>query len=243
MNPAFNYASICCCCSVAQLYLILCNPMDCGTLVLHYLLEFAQTHAHWADDAIQPSHLLLSPSPPALHLSQHQGFFQWVSSLHQVAKLLELQLPSVCPMNYLFLSFRLTNKSSSTIILKNPEGANGTTAQTMDPTHQPWGPKHLYHCKSTSPVLTFPLGCGSFLRSQIPYTLDWATECPEFLFYFHISHTSKGDEIAWTFYHKLQPASNISLFYSPHINPLSAPNTGPNGIYSLNFLFIYFWIF
>ena len=52
----------------------------------------AQTHVHWVSDAIQPSHPLSSPSPPAFNLSQHQGLFQWVSSLHQVAKLLELQL-------------------------------------------------------------------------------------------------------------------------------------------------------
>ena len=76
--------------------------MDCSTpgfLVLHHLPEFAQTHAHWVVDAIQPSHPLSSPSPPALSLSQHQGVFQWVSSLHQVAKVLELASASVLPMN------------------------------------------------------------------------------------------------------------------------------------------------
>ena len=60
--------------------------------VLHYPLEFAQTHAHWIDDAIQPSHPLSPPSLPALSLSQHQDLFQWVGSMHQVAKVLELQL-------------------------------------------------------------------------------------------------------------------------------------------------------
>ena len=72
----------------------LCDPMDCstpGSLVLHYLPESAQTHIHWVDDAIQPSHPLLPPSPPAFNLSQHQGLFQWVSCLHQVTKVLELQ--------------------------------------------------------------------------------------------------------------------------------------------------------
>ena len=53
---------------------------------------FYLTHVHWVSDAIQPSHPLSSPSPPALNLSQHQGFFQWVSSSHQVAKVLEFQL-------------------------------------------------------------------------------------------------------------------------------------------------------
>ena len=56
------------------------------------LLEFAQTHVHWVSDAIQPSHPLLSPSPPAFNFSQHQGLFKWVSSLHQVTKVLEFQL-------------------------------------------------------------------------------------------------------------------------------------------------------
>ena len=84
-----------CCCWVAKLCPTLCNSMNCSTPgfpVLHYLQEFAQTHVHWVNDAIQPSHPLLSPSPLALNLSEHQGLFKWVSSLHQVAKVLELQL-------------------------------------------------------------------------------------------------------------------------------------------------------
>ena len=84
----------CCSCSVAQLCLSLCNPMDCSTPgfpVLHCLPEFAHTHVHWVGDVIQPSHPLSSPSPPALNLTQHQSLLQWVSCLHQVAKVLELQ--------------------------------------------------------------------------------------------------------------------------------------------------------
>ena len=72
----------------------LCDPMDCSTQgfpVQHQLPEFAQTHVHWVSDAIQPSHHLSSPSPPALKLSQNQGLFQWVGSLYQVAKVLEFQ--------------------------------------------------------------------------------------------------------------------------------------------------------
>ena len=64
---------------VVQLCPTLCNPMDCctpGFPVLHHLPEFAQTHVHWVSDAIQPSHPLSSPSPPAFNLSQHQGLFQ-----------------------------------------------------------------------------------------------------------------------------------------------------------------------
>ena len=70
----------------------LCNPMNHSTPgrpVHHQLLEFTQTHVHWVGDAIQPSHPLLSPSPPVPNPSQHQGLLKWVSSLHQVAKLLE----------------------------------------------------------------------------------------------------------------------------------------------------------
>ena len=79
----------------AWLIMSLCNPMDhsaWGFPVHHHLLEFAQTHVHWVGDAIQPSHPLLSPSPPAFNLCQHQGLFQWVSSLHQVARVLGLQI-------------------------------------------------------------------------------------------------------------------------------------------------------
>ena len=73
----------------------LCDPMNRSTPGLpvhHQLPEFTQTHVHWVGDAIQPSHPLSSPSPPVLNLSQHQGLFKWVSSSHQVAKVLEFQL-------------------------------------------------------------------------------------------------------------------------------------------------------
>ena len=69
--------------------------MNCSTPGLpvhHHLLEFTQTHIHWAHDAIQPSHPLSSPSPPAPNPSQYQSLFQWVNSSHEVAKVLELQL-------------------------------------------------------------------------------------------------------------------------------------------------------
>ena len=83
-------------CSVAQSCLTLCDSMDCSTPSLpahHHLLELAQTHVYWAGDAIQPSHPLSSPSLPDFNLSQHPGLF-WVSSSHQVAKVLEFQLQS-----------------------------------------------------------------------------------------------------------------------------------------------------
>ena len=81
--------------SVAQACLTLCDPMNRSTpgLPVHYqLLESTQTCVHWVSDAGQPSHPLLSPSPPALNLSYNQGLFQWVSSSHQMAKVLEFQL-------------------------------------------------------------------------------------------------------------------------------------------------------
>ena len=87
------WCSLAGCCSVTKSCPSLCDPMDCSTPgfpVLHYLLEFAQIHAHCVGGAIQPSHPLSPPSPPALSLSQHQGLFQWVISSHHVAKLLEL---------------------------------------------------------------------------------------------------------------------------------------------------------
>ena len=81
--------------SVAQSCPTLCNPMNHSMPRLpvhHQLPESTQTHVHRVCDAFQPSHPLSSPSPPALNLSQHQGLFQWVSSWHQVAKVLEFQL-------------------------------------------------------------------------------------------------------------------------------------------------------
>ena len=79
--------------SVAQSCPTLCNPMNRSMPGLqHQLLEFTQTHVHRVSDAIQTSHPLLSPSPPAPNPSQHQGLFQWVNSLHEVAKVLEFQL-------------------------------------------------------------------------------------------------------------------------------------------------------
>ena len=104
-----KYREINCCnsyqfSSVAQSCLTLCDPRDyCSTLGLpvhHQLPEFIQTHGHWVGDAIQPSHPLSSPSPPAFSLSQHQGLFRWVSYLHQVAKVLRVSASTALfPMN------------------------------------------------------------------------------------------------------------------------------------------------
>ena len=81
--------------SVARSCLTLCDSMDCSTPglpVYHQLPEFTQNYLHWVGDAIQPSHPLLSTSPTTFNLSQHQSIFQWLSSSHGVAKVLEFQL-------------------------------------------------------------------------------------------------------------------------------------------------------
>ena len=97
--------------SVAKSCLALYDPMDFNTPVLpvhHQLPRYTQTHVHWVSDPIQPSHPLLSPSPPALNLCQHQGLFKWVSSLHQVAKVLNFSF-NISPSNEYsgLISFRM----------------------------------------------------------------------------------------------------------------------------------------
>ena len=123
----------------------LCEPMDCstpGSSVLHSLLEFAQTHVHWVSDAIQPSHLLPSPSPFAFSLSQSQGLFQWVGSLHQVAKVLELQF-SINPSNEYsgLISFRVDLLA-----------VQGTLKSLLQ--HHSWKASVFWHCLLYGPTLT-----------------------------------------------------------------------------------------
>ena len=87
--------------SVTKLCLTLCDPMDCSTPgfpVHHQLPELAQTHIHWVHDAIQPCHLLSSPSPSTFNHSQHQDLFQWIISSHQVAKYWSFSF-SISPSN------------------------------------------------------------------------------------------------------------------------------------------------
>ena len=108
--------------SVTQSCLTLCDPMNCsmpGLPVHHQLLESTQTHVHWVDDAIQPSHPLSSLSPPVLNLSQHQGLFKRVNSLHQVAKVLEFQL-----QNQSWIVTGRTNVEAETTILWPPDAKN-----------------------------------------------------------------------------------------------------------------------
>ena len=94
-NAYFNFSYSAQFSSATQSCPTLCDPMNHNMPSLpvhHQHLESTQTHVRWVGDAIQPSHPLPSPSPPALNLSQHQGLFKWVSSSHQVAKVLEFQL-------------------------------------------------------------------------------------------------------------------------------------------------------
>ena len=96
---------------MTQSWLTLCDPMDCSTLGLpvhHQFPEPTQTHVYRISDAIQPSHPLSSPSPPAFNLSQHRCLFQWVHSLHKVAKVLEFQLQHQSSNEYSgLISFRM----------------------------------------------------------------------------------------------------------------------------------------
>ena len=101
--PATLLNTLITCCSGTKSCPAICNLMYCsmpGCLVLHHFSEFTQAHVHWVGDAIEPFHPLSSPCPPALNLSQHQGLFKWVSSSHQVAKILRVSASiSVLPKN------------------------------------------------------------------------------------------------------------------------------------------------
>ena len=108
--------------SVAQLCPTLCEPMNRSTPGLpvhHQLLEFTQTHVYRVGDAIQPSHPLSSPSPPAPNPSQHQGLFQWVNSSHEVAEVLEfpLQWGRILMVYYkdIFIMFECESASRSVV--------------------------------------------------------------------------------------------------------------------------------
>ena len=98
-GQAFLVAAVVQSLSRVWLFVTPCNSSTPGFPVLHYLLNFAQTHVHWVGDAIKPSHPLSPPSPPALNLSQHQGLFQWVSSSHQVGQRIGAFSFNISPSN------------------------------------------------------------------------------------------------------------------------------------------------
>ena len=146
--------------SVAYSCPTLCDPMNHSTPGLpvhHQLPEFTQTHVHWVGDAIQPSHPLSAPSPPAPNPSQHQGLFQWVNSSHEVAKVLEFQLQHVFPVNtqgwspfewtgWLSLQFKgLLRVFSNTTVQKHQYFSDQISSQSNSHIHtsplrkpQPW---------------------------------------------------------------------------------------------------------
>ena len=141
----------CCCFSISQSRQTLCDPMDCSTPgfpVHHQLPVLTQTHVHWVSDAIQPSHPLSSPSPPAYNLSQHQDLFQWVSSSHQVAKVLEFSF-IISPSNEYSELFFFRMDWLDLLAVK------GTL-------------KSLQHCSSKAPIFW----CSAFCILQLshPYT-------------------------------------------------------------------------
>ena len=89
LSSAFQFSS------VAQSRPTLCDPIDCSMPcfpVLRHLAELAQTHVHWVSEVMQPSNALSSSSPPSINLAQPQGLSKWVSSFHQVVKVLEFHL-------------------------------------------------------------------------------------------------------------------------------------------------------
>ena len=139
--------------SVTQSCPTLRDPVNCSTpglLVHHRFLEFIQTHVHWVGDAIQPSHPLSSPSPPALDLSQHKGLFKCVSSSHQVIKVLEFQLQlesSPTPQ------FKSINSSALSFLYSPTSHPHMTTGKTTALTRRTFGMamltniKYIFECQ------------------------------------------------------------------------------------------------
>ena len=145
--------------SVAQSCPTICDPMNRSTPGLpvhHQFLEFTQTYVHQVGDAIQPSHPLSSPFPPAPNPSQHQSLFQWVNSSHEVAKVLEFQPQHILPMNnqdwsplgwtgWISLQFKgLSRVFSSTTVQKHQFFGAQLSSQSNSHIHtwplekQPW---------------------------------------------------------------------------------------------------------
>ena len=136
--------------SVTPSWPTLCDPMDCSTPGLpfhHQLPELTQTHVHWVGEAIQPSRSLSYPSPPTFTLSQHQGLFKWVSSLHQVGKVLEFQLQHQS-FRWIFFSGLISLRMGGWISLQS-KGLSRVFSNTTVQKHQFFGAQLLY-----SPTLT-----------------------------------------------------------------------------------------
>ena len=132
----------------------LCHPMDCSTAgfpVLHHLLEFAQTHVHRDSDAIQPSHPVSPPFPPAFTLSQHHGLFQWASYSHRRPKYWSFSF-SISPSNgfSVLISFRM-----DWLHLLAVQGTLKIFSNTTVQKHQFFGAQHF--SQSNSHIHTWPL--------------------------------------------------------------------------------------
>ena len=155
-------SSCCCFCSVSQLHLTLCDPMDCSTpglSVPHHLPKLSQVHVHWTGNAIHPSYSL-TPSSSALNLSEHQGLFQWASCYHQVTKIFEFQLlASVLSRSVQgWFSLRLTD-----LISLLSKGLSGVFSSSTVWRHQFFG--IFPSLWSSSQNRTWPLG-----RHSLDYT-------------------------------------------------------------------------
>ena len=133
--------------SVTQLCPALCDPLDCSTpgFPVHcQLLEPTETHVHWVGDAIQPSHPLSFPSP-AFSLSQRQGLFKWVSSLHQVAEVLEFQLQHQSFTSFrtdwfdLLFGYAMRRIQYAISLLWQSKGVSRVFSNTRVPNHQFFG--------------------------------------------------------------------------------------------------------
>ena len=147
-SPAVQFSS------VAQSCPALCDPMDYSTPgfhIHHQVPEFAQTHVHRSSDAIQPSHPLLSPSLPALNLSQHQGLFQLVSHSYQAAKVLEFQLQHQ--------SFQWTPRTD--LLWDGLVGPPCSPRDSQESSPAPQFKASILWCSAGSPVVENPCFLGS----------------------------------------------------------------------------------
>ena len=143
-----------------------------GSSALHCFPKLAQIYVHWVSDAFQPSHPLSSPSPPALNLSQDQGLFKWVSSLHQVAKLLELQLSITASNEYSgLISFRIN--CSDLLAVKMDSQGSSPTAQFKSIKSLVLS---LLYCPTLTSIHDYWKNCSFDYTNNIvkPKILDWS---------------------------------------------------------------------
>ena len=163
----------------------LCNPMDCsmsGFPVLHYLPELAQTQIHWVDDAIQPSHPLLSPSPPALNLSQYQGIRVFSNELALCIRWPKYWSPprlSRTPKGPTSKDHGLSYSSDCSVIQSCPSICNPMNCSTPGlPHHSPEFAQVHVHCISDAIQPSHPLTLFSLCSQSFPATGTFPKSCP-----------------------------------------------------------------